>query len=129
MEKEKLTTEQLLSLTARELFTELEQRKNEASQLGVAWAEAQKQHHDIKNMLPSILATLICSFITPTCKLNEARQLALADQRYTDKIKECNEKEALAESLLYQFRLDMAVIEAIRSIAWVRNQEIKIFKD
>lgn len=102
----------------------LDELRREAALAGCDWAELNKQYKDLKELLPSIRAMLESKYgqNRPTT----AKTMALADLTYQEKVKEMNEAEYQMRMKEVEYRGLMKSIEALTSISYVRNNELKL---
>lgn len=120
------TSQELTSLPSYELLHKLEELRHAAAEIGYQWAEADKSYKDAKELLPCVLAEYTRHYSTVGVKSTEARVKALADKMYQEKVKEMNQLEYAARLKEVEYKGLMKSIEALTSIAYVRNNELKL---
>lgn len=119
-----MTTDQLRGLNAMDLLNKASELRESAVRLGAEWAESQKRHHDLKEMMPSFLAAAQLSFIgfSPS----QAKVNALASKPYQEKLMEMTEAERKARLLEVEYRATMKLLDSISAVSFLRNNELKL---
>ncbi|MDX1902130.1 MAG: hypothetical protein SFW66_09060 [Gammaproteobacteria bacterium] len=126
METKKSTAEELAGLTGDQLLFRMDELRHAAADAGYRWAEADKKYKDLKEMMPSLLATIQLSFKTEKMNLAEAKTRALASTTYQERLKEMNLAEYEAELIRVEYRGFMESLKSIQAIAFVKNSELKL---
>ena len=121
-----MTTDELIELTSEQLLFRMDEIRHAAVTASVKWAELNKEFKDYKELLPSYLAMIQSAHLSEGNSASEAKAKALASQAYQNRIKAMNEAELDAEKARAEYRGLMASLEALKSIAYVRNAEIKL---
>jgi hypothetical protein len=116
--------EDLVNLTSFDLMKLLDELRHQVTLAGCSYAELNKEYKDIKELLPSTLATIQLKYSSH--KAAEAKVLALADAQYQGKIRRMNEAEYQMRLKEVEYRSLLKSIEALTSIGYVRNGELKL---
>lgn len=119
-----MTLEQLKNLSAYELMNKANEIKEHTIKLGAEWAELDKRYHDLKELMPSFLAEIQCSYtgLPPA----QAKNRALASKHYQEKILEMTEAEKQARLLKVEYQANTELLKAISAVSYLRNTEIKL---
>lgn len=125
---QQLNVEQFIEMSSETLLIKLDELRQLAADKGARWAELNKEYKDIKEMLPSFLATIQLEYLNQGFKLTEARVKALADQSYKEKVMMQNEAEKNSEEIKAEYRSLVLSLECLKSIAWVKNNELKALR-
>lgn len=121
------TVEELTNLTSTQLLIKLDELRPVVVKLGHQVAEADKRYHDLKELMPSILAEFQQLYSEDkSLKPYMVKIKALADKDYQGKIKEMNELEYRAKMISLEYRGYIESIKALTAIGYVRNSELKI---
>lgn len=121
-----MKTEDLVNLTSSDLLSVVQEARDSAITLGAKWAEANKRFKDLKELMPSYLAEIHMQLRSVYETVSEARTAALANQAYQKKVKEMNEAEHETRLLEVEYKAHIKTLEALSSISYVRNNELKL---
>ena len=122
----KFLTEELINLDSSQLLKVSDEVRQKCIEIGAKWAEANKRYRDLKELMPSKLATYQMGFMLPGITQTTAKITALSSEGYQDAIREMNTAEFEAELLHVEYRAWMRSLEVLTSIGYVKNQEMKL---
>lgn len=122
------TSEELVQLSSSELLMKLDELREAANKAGYEWVEAKKKYEDYEEIMPSLLATYQVSFMDGKMTMAEAKARALADQGYKDKVKEMTQAQYEYGLKEVEYKGLMKSLDALTSISYVRNSELKTFR-
>lgn len=120
------TTTQLLELSSSELLNEMTTLQDLAAKKGAEWAEVHHEAKAIKEMLPSILASLQRFYFVGKVTMAQAKMQALSHEAYRAKVEKMSELELKAEKIKVEYKALCLSLEGITSISYLKNQELKL---
>jgi DNA gyrase/topoisomerase IV subunit A len=121
-----MQTEELTNLNSSELLNHLEEIRHHAREAGLVWAEKERIYKDLKELMPSFLAEFTAHHTGIGVNTTTARNRALADRQYQEKIKQMNIAEYEARLAEVEYKGWMESIKALTAISYVRNRELSL---
>jgi len=123
-----MTAQELIELDSFQLLGKLDEFKGVAIKTGAAWAEAREKYRNLERLSDTKLAEAQRIYFdrSEEMPVSKARAMALTNDLYKNHLAELNKAEGEANLLQAKFAVYKKAIDALTSIGYVRNSELKL---
>lgn len=125
---EQMTPQEMAELTSSELLQVMFTLRKDATKMGCKWAEIKAEHAKLKKLLPHCLSVLTRGYLNdnPDWSVSYAKTFSTADVAYRKAVEVMVEAEKEARLLEVEYKATMKSLDALTSIGYVRNSELKL---
>lgn len=123
-----MSTEEITTLSSRELLNKLDFYRQKASEACADWAEKKTSYDGKKALLPTQLAAIqnVLQAAFPKKSQGELKNLALASEKYVNLVIEMTQAHLELSKAEGLYKGLMKSLEALTAISYVVNNEIKL---
>lgn len=122
-------SDDLIDMTSHQLLSIIQEARGMSSEMGTKWVEFNKHYKDKKETLSHKLKAMTIKIMDfEGIKLNEAKIRAEGSEEYRKLIEEMNLAEYDANIAEIEYKSWIKSLDAIGSVCYVRNNELKLVR-